>query len=511
MNITAAVETGCGVEERQAENMEVTAKSAVELHTMLVAKEISATELTQAFLARIRTNDSQIGAYLTITGEQALAQAAAVDKTIASGGKIGPLAGIPMALKDNLSTQGIKTTCASKILGNYVPTYSATAVERLAEADAVLLGKLNMDEFAMGSSTENSGFAPTRNPWNTGHVPGGSSGGSAVAVAAEEAVYTLGSDTGGSIRQPASFCGVVGLKPTYGAVSRYGLIAYASSLDQIGPVTKTVEDNAYVFNAIAGYDSKDSTSINFDKPDYTQFLHQDVRGLKVGVPVEYMAEGTDPEVKQIIRQAIETYTKLGASVEECSLPHTEYAMPAYYLIATAECSSNLARYDGVRYGFRTEGAEDLLGMFKRTRAQGFGAEVKRRIMLGTYSLSSGYYDAYYLKALKVRTLIKADFDRAFAKYDILLAPTAPSPAWAFGAKADPLSMYLADVCTIPVNLAGIPAISLPAGIAGGLPVGLQLMAKPLGEGMLFRMAHAFEQATDFHALKPAIAKGGTPQ
>ncbi|MDR3288496.1 MAG: Asp-tRNA(Asn)/Glu-tRNA(Gln) amidotransferase subunit GatA [Peptococcaceae bacterium] len=487
--------------------MDITARSAVELHTMLVEKEIQAQELTAACLEKIRTDDQEIRAFLTVTAEQALKQAAAVDQKIAAGEKIGLLAGIPMALKDNISTLGIRTTCASKILESYIPPYDATVAEQLAQAGSVLLGKLNMDEFAMGSSTENSGFGKTCNPWNRKHVPGGSSGGAAAAVAGDEVVFSLGSDTGGSIRQPASFCGVVGLKPTYGAVSRYGLIAYASSLDQIGPVTRTVADNAHVFNAIAGHDAKDSTSIAFDKPDYSQFLQREIKGLKIGVPREYLAEGIDPEVKRVIREAIQTYTDLGALVEECSLPHTKYALAAYYLIATAECSSNLARYDGVRYGLRAAEAEDILGMVKQTRARGFGAEVKRRIMLGTYALSSGYYDAYYLKALKVRTLIKQDFDQAFAQADVLLAPTAPTTAWAFGAKADPLSMYLADICTIPVNLAGIPAISLPGGLAGGLPVGIQLMAKPLAEGVLFQAAHAFEQATAFHTLKPAPTGG----
>jgi aspartyl-tRNA(Asn)/glutamyl-tRNA(Gln) amidotransferase subunit A len=366
-----------------------------------------------------------------------------------------------------------------------------------------------MDEFAMGSSTENSRFFPTHNPWDLERVPGGSSGGSVASVAADQAVYTLGSDTGGSIRQPAAFCGVVGLKPTYGVVSRYGLIAYASSLDQIGPITKTVEDNALVLNAIAGYDPKDSTSVPFNKPDYTQFLVNDIKGLRIGVPKEYFGQGMDSNVEKVIREGIQTLENLGAIVEECSLPNTEYAMPAYYLIAPAEASSNLARYDGVRYGHRAEGVEDVLGLFSKTRAEGFGSEVKRRIMLGTYALSAGYYDAYYVKAQKVRTLIKQDFDRAFEKFDVLLSPTAPTPAFRLGEKSgDPLTMYLSDVCTVPINLAGIPALSIPAGFVDGLPVGLQLMGKHFDEGTLYRVAYTFEQNTSFHTVKPSLVKGG---
>jgi len=487
--------------------MDLSALSAAELHTLLADKEVSATELTRAFLENIKARDQRIGAYLTVTEEEALRQAAVVDRRLAAGEKAGPLTGIPMALKDNLCTEGIRTTCASKMLADFIPSYDATVVARLREAGTILLGKLNMDEFAMGSSTENSAFAQTRNPWNLQHVPGGSSGGAAAAVAADEAVFALGSDTGGSIRQPAGFCGVVGLKPTYGVVSRYGLVAYASSLDQIGPLTKTVQDSALVMNVIAGHDALDSTSIPLEKPDYTDFLVDDIKDLKIGVPREYMVEGIDPEVLRVMHEAIRTLENLGAKVDECSLPHTEYAMPAYYLVATAEASSNLARYDGVRYGYRAANAEDIVGMFKKTRAEGFGAEVKRRIMLGTYALSSGYYDAYYLKALRVRTLIKRDFDAAFATYDVLLSPIAPTPAFKFGEKADPLSMYLSDICTIPVNLAGIPAISVPAGFAHGLPVGIQLMGKPLAEGTLYRVAYTFEQNTDFHRTKPALTGG----
>jgi len=389
-------------------------------------------------------------------------------------------------------------------LQNFIPPYSATVAERLNKNGAVLLGKTNMDEFAMGSSTENSGFFPTKNPWDLERVPGGSSGGSAAAVAAGEAVYALGTDTGGSIRQPAAFCGLVGLKPTYGLVSRFGVVAFASSLDQVGPITLDVRDNALVLNAIAGHDPADSTSVAYDKPDYTQFLINDVKGLKIGLPKEYFADGLDPEVEQAIREAVKIFTDLGAHVEECSLPHTEYAVSAYYLIATAEASSNLARFDGVRYGYRAEDAEDVIEMFSKTRAEGFGPEVKLRIMLGTYALSAGYYDAYYLKAQKVRTLIKNDFDKVFEDFDLILAPTTPGIAFKFGEKATPLEMYLHDIFTIPVNLAGLPAISLPAGFVKGMPVGMQLIAKHFGEGMLYRAAYTFEQNTEFHKAKPQL-------
>lgn len=489
--------------------MEMTGRTIGELHELLESKAISATELTQGFLDRIQAVDPDIKAFITVTKEEALSQAKIVDEKLSKGEKLGALEGIPMALKDNLCTDGIRTTCSSKILENFIPPYNATVKEKLNEAGAILLGKLNMDEFAMGSSTENSGFFMTHNPWDLDRVPGGSSGGSVASVAADTAVFSLGSDTGGSIRQPAAFCGVVGLKPTYGVVSRYGLIAYASSLDQIGPVTKTVADNALVMNAIAGHDAKDSTSVPFEKPDYTQFLSEDIRGLRIGVPKEYFGQGMDPHVEAVIREAIRTYESLGAIVQECSLPHTEYAMPAYYLIATAEASSNLARYDGVRYGHRTETAEDVISLFCKTRAEGFGSEVKRRIMLGTYALSAGYYDAYYLKAQKVRTLIVQDFDRAFEKFDVLLSPTAPTPAFRIGEKSgDPLTMYMSDVCTVPINLAGIPALSIPAGFVDGLPVGMQLMGKHFGEGTLYKAAYAFEKNTTFHTVKPSLGKGG---
>jgi len=481
--------------------MKIITKSLDELHMMLVNKEISSFELTKEFLEHIKNSEPKIKAFLTVTADSSLARAREVDKKIADNLPLGPLEGIPMALKDNICTEGINTTCGSKILEYFNPPYDATVTERLKAAGAILTGKLNMDEFAMGSSTENSGYYPTANPWDTTRVPGGSSGGSAASVAAAEVPYSLGSDTGGSIRQPAAFCGVVGLKPTYGAVSRYGLVAFASSLDQIGPVTGNIRDNAIVLNVIAGYDPKDSTSVPYIKPDYTQFLENNVKGIKIGVPKEFFAQGLQPKIAETVQQAIATYEKLGAEIEECSLPHMEYAMPAYYIIAPAECSSNLARYDGVRYGYRAQ-AEDVNEMFKNTRAQGFGQEVKRRIMLGTYALSSGYYDAYYLKAQKIRTLIRKDFEKVFAKYDVLLSPTTPGVAYKIGEKSDPLTIYMGDVYTIPVNLAGLPAISIPAGFVDGMPVGMQLIANYFGEGMLYRTAYTFEQNTEFHREVP---------
>ena len=478
-----------------------------ELHEKLIGKEISAVELTKEHLHRIETVDTEVKAYLKVTSETALAQAEAVDKMLANGEKITPLAGIPMALKDNMCTEGIETTCASKMLENFKPQYNAAVVEKLQANHGVMLGKVNMDEFAMGSTTENSAYFATKNPWNFDCVPGGSSGGSAAAVAADLAVYSLGSDTGGSIRQPAAFCGLVGLKPTYGAVSRYGLIAFASSLDQIGPLTKDVTDAALVMNAIAGHDHRDSTSANITFPDYTAALDGSVKGMKIGIPEEYFGEGIDPEVEAQVRAAAAKLEELGAIVEVCSLPHTRYAMPAYYLIAPAEASSNLGRYDGVRYGLRAN-AKDVIGMFKETRNQGFGDEVKRRIMLGTYGLSSGYYDAYYLKALKVRNLIKQDFDAAFAKYDCLITPTAPTTALVKGQNQDPLALYKGDICTIPSNLAGIPALSLPYGLdSKQMPVGVQLLGKAFSEPQLLKVAYALEQNTDLTKLKPNQGKG----
>ncbi|GAB4268802.1 Asp-tRNA(Asn)/Glu-tRNA(Gln) amidotransferase subunit GatA [Thermincola ferriacetica] len=480
-------------------------KTIHELHQLLKSKQVSSEEITKSVFERIDQVEDKVKAFVTQTREIALAKAKEVDDKIARGEEIGPLAGIPVVIKDNMCTRGILTTCSSKMLHNFVPPYDATVVKKLADAGAVMIGKSNLDEFAMGSSTENSRFFPTRNPWDLERVPGGSSGGSAAAVAADETVYSLGSDTGGSIRQPASFCGVVGLKPTYGLVSRYGLVAFASSLDQIGPFSKDVMDAAIIMNTIAGHDPCDSTSVNYNVPDYTKSLVNDVRGIKIGIPKEYFVEGIQPDVRELIEDAIKKFESLGAVCEEMSLPHTEYALPVYYILAPAEASSNLARYDGVGYGYRDESADDIVSMYMKTRSEGFGAEVKRRIMLGTYALSSGYYDAYYLKALKVRTLIKQDFDRAFEKYDVILTPTSPSTAFKFGEKSDnPMEMYLSDICTIAVNLAGIPGISIPCGLSQGLPVGLQLIGKPLGEETLFRVAYTYEQNTDHHKAKPSL-------
>lgn len=484
--------------------MELYWQSARVLRELLEKKEISAFELVSSVLDRIGAVGGKTGAYITVTGKKARERARRIDEIIARGEPLPPLAGIPVAVKDNICTKGVLTTAGSKMLADFVPPYNATVVERLEAAGAVITGKTNMDEFAMGSSTENSAFFPTRNPWDLNRVPGGSSGGSAAAVASGEAVLALGSDTGGSIRQPASFCGVVGLKPTYGAVSRYGLIAFASSLDQIGPLARNVYDCALLQGVIAGHDPRDSTSARFDVPGYTQCLEEDVRGLRLGVPREYMSEGIEEGVREAVETAMRRFEDLGASVEYTSLPHTKYSLPAYYLIAPAEASSNLARYDGVRYGYRAPDAEDVVDMFKKTRSRGFGPEVKRRIMLGTYALSAGYYDAYYLKALKVRTLIVRDFERAFEKYDLLLSPTSPTVAFGFGERTgDPLKMYLSDICTMSVNLAGLPAISLPCGFAGGLPVGLQLIARPFDEANLLRAAYTYEQATGHCRRFPA--------
>lgn len=466
-----------------------------ELHQKLVAKELSAVELTNAVIAHKAKTEPTVHAYLADSHEQALAVAAKVDEKIAAGEAISPLAGIPGAVKDNICIKDQQATCASRMLENFVPPYNASVVEKLTGEDYVSLGKLNLDEFAMGSSSESSAFAKTTNPWNAEYVPGGSSGGAAASVAAGSAVWALGSDTGGSVRQPASYCGVVGLKPTYGNVSRYGLIAYASSLDQIGPVTRDVTDAAIVLNAISGHDHRDSTSIPGERPDYTKALVNDVKGLKIGMPKEYFGEGLNSEVREALEKAAKVYEGLGAEIVEVSLPTSKYALSAYYIIALAEASSNLARYDGVSYGLRVP-ADNLVEMSTKTRSQGFGAEVQRRILLGTYVLSSGYYDAYYLKALKARRLIKNEFDAAFEKVDVLLTPTAPNTAFKFGEKInDPLSMYLEDICTTPVNLAGIPGISIPAGFASnGMPIGMQLLAPAMGEEVLFRTAYTFEQA-----------------
>lgn len=478
------------------------------LHHLLASKELTVTELVNESFKRIRQVDGQIQAFLTLNEEGALADAKALDEALQSGTERGLLFGLPMGVKDNIMTEGIKTTCASRFLANYDPIYDASAIQKLKSAQAVMIGKLNLDEFAMGGSTEKSAFQITRNPWNTEHVPGGSSGGSAAAVAAGEVFFALGSDTGGSIRQPASFCGIVGLKPTYGLVSRYGLVAFASSFDQIGPLTKNVEDAAYVLQAIAGHDPLDSTSAKVDIPDYLCALTGDVRGKRIALPKEYMGEGIDPEVKTRVNEAIRVFEDLGATIEEVSLPHTEYAVAVYYILASSEASSNLSRFDGIRYGVRAD-ADNLLDVYLNSRSQGFGPEVKRRIMLGTYALSSGYYDAYYLKAQKVRTLIKQDFDQVLQVYDMIIGPTVPNTAFKLGDHADdPLTMYLNDILTIPVNLAGVPAISVPCGLADGMPVGLQIIGKPFGEADILRAAHAFEQHTTHHKLQPSLAQEG---
>jgi aspartyl-tRNA(Asn)/glutamyl-tRNA(Gln) amidotransferase subunit A len=476
-----------------------------ELHTALAAKELSSVEATTAMLERISSIEPKVGSFITVTPEAALAAAAAADRKIAAGEGTS-LSGIPLAVKDIFLTEGIRTTCGSRILDNFIPPYNATSWEKLRDQGAVLLGKLNQDEFAMGSSNESSAFGTCRNPWDTTRIPGGSSGGSAAAVAAREAIATLGTDTGGSIRQPASHCGCVGLKPTYGRVSRYGVIAYASSLDQVGPLTRDVTDCATMLGAIAGHDPKDSTSVDTPVPDYGATLAQGVKGLKIGLPKEYFIDGLDPDVQKAMAEAIETYRRLGAEFVDISLPHTDYAVATYYLIATAEASSNLARYEGVRFGHRSETAEGLIDMMTKSRSEGFGAEVKRRIMIGTYALSSGYYDAYYVKAQKVRTLIMNDFIKAFADVDVMLTPVAPTPAFKISEKVnDPLQMYLSDIFTIPVNLAGTCAMSLPAGFsASGLPIGLQLIGKPFGEETILQAGHAFEQATEWHTRTATI-------
>ena len=468
----------------------------------LARREVSPVEVTAQLLQRIRERDGELHAYLLLDEAGAMAQAREAEARLGRG-EGSPLTGIPLALKDVMVTRGLRTTCASKILGNFVPTCDATVVARLRRAGAIFLGKTNMDEFAMGSSTENSAFGPTRNPWNRDYVPGGSSGGSAAAVAADLCLASLGSDTGGSIRQPACLCGVVGLKPTYGRVSRYGLVAYASSLDQIGPITKEVKDAALLMAVIAGHDPQDSTSVSQAVPDYAAALGQDLQGLKIGVPREYFGPGLDPEVEAAIRSALGTMGGLGAEILEVSLPHTEYAVAAYYLVAVAEASSNLARYDGVKYGFRAEG-RNLMETYLNTRTEGFGAEVRRRIMLGTYILSAGYYDAYYKKGTQARALIRGDFEAAFRECALIACPVSPTPAFRLGEKlADPLTMYLSDIFTISANLAGIPGISVPCGFSSqGLPIGLQLLGPPFAESEIFRAAYAFEQATDFHCRKP---------
>ncbi|NJK30233.1 MAG: Asp-tRNA(Asn)/Glu-tRNA(Gln) amidotransferase subunit GatA [Acaryochloris sp. SU_5_25] len=476
------------------------------LHQALITKAQSAQEITEAALETIHQLEPKLHSFLAITADIAIAQAKQVDAKLAAGEEIGLLAGIPIGIKDNLCTKGIATTCGSKILKNFIPPYESTVTQKLAAAGAVMVGKTNLDEFAMGGSTENSAFQVTGNPWDSSRVPGGSSGGSAAAVAASECMVALGSDTGGSIRQPAAFCGVVGLKPTYGLVSRFGLVAFASSLDQIGPFGRSVEDVALLLQEIAGHDPQDSTSLNVKIPDYSQALIPDLKGKKVGVITETFGEGLDPGVEQAVRTAIEQLAELGAEIQEISCPRFRYGVPTYYVIAPSEASANLARYDGVKYGYRTADPEDLMSMYTQTRAEGFGAEVKRRIMIGTYALSAGYYDAYYLKAQKIRTLIKQDFERAFANVDVLVCPTAPTTAFKAGEKtADPLSMYLLDLMTIPVNLAGLPGLSLPCGFDHqGLPIGLQIIGNVLREDQVLQAAYAYEQATIWHQESPKV-------
>jgi len=475
------------------------------VHTLLETKKISSLELTKLALENLSSLDKKVNACVTICAESALEQAKEADNAISSR-KMSQLTGIPTLIKDNICTKGIKTTCSSRMLESFIPPYDATVIKNLKESNAVIIGKTNMDEFAMGSSTENSAFFTTRNPWDTSRVPGGSSGGSAVSVAARESFYALGSDTGGSIRQPAGFCNVVGLKPTYGRVSRYGLVAFASSLDQIGPLTRSVTDCATVLNAISGYDTCDSTSVNIAVPDYTKGLNKDLKGMKIGVPREYFVEGMQPEVKDNIIKAIEQIKALGAEIDwDVSLPNTKYALAAYYIIAPSEASANLARYDGFKYGFSSPEAANIWDEMSNTKENGFGAEVKRRIMLGTYALSAGYYDAYYLKAQKIRTLIKREFEEAFKKYDALITPTSPTAAFKIGEKTDdPVQMYLSDVCTLPINIAGVPAISIPAGFADGLPTGLQLIGNHFDEQKLLHIAYAYEQTTDWHTKTPPV-------
>jgi len=476
-----------------------------EIRQKLISAELTSVELTRACLERIKATDDQLNAFITICEDEALAAAATADQQLAAG-NAELLTGIPVAVKDIFNTLDVQTTCASKILDNYVSPYDATTVAKLREQGAVIVGKLNMDEFAMGSSGENSAAGAVHNPWDTTRVPGGSSSGSAASVAAGQVVATLGTDTGGSVRQPASHCGVVGLKPTYGRVSRYGVVAFASSLDQVGPVAGNVEDCALMLKVVAGYDPADSTSVDCPVPDYLENLQAGVAGKKIGLPKEYFIDGLDAEIKRAVDAAIETYRQLGAEIVEVSLPHTDYSVACYYLIAMAEASSNLARYDGVRFGTRQDNGEGLIGMYQQTRSAGFGDEVKRRIMLGTYALSSGYYDAYYLKAQKVRTLIRQDFHAVFEQVDLLLTPVAPTPAFKIGAMVnDPLQMYLSDIFTIPTNLAGTCAMSLPCGFSeGGLPIGLQIIGKPFAEAEMLQAAYAFEQATSWNKRVPEL-------
>ncbi|MDA0808268.1 MAG: Asp-tRNA(Asn)/Glu-tRNA(Gln) amidotransferase subunit GatA [Planctomycetota bacterium] len=486
--------------------MDITGSTTDQLLDAMQSGAVSAVEVTQAYLDEISTHEESVGAFLAVDSEGALAQAAEVDRKRSAGETLGKLAGLPVAVKDNICTKGLATTCASRMLENFVPPYDAHVTTKLLNADAVIIGKTNLDEFAMGSSTENSALKVTRNPWNTDHAPGGSSGGSAAAVSARLAALSLGSDTGGSIRQPASFCGVVGMKPTYGRVSRYGLVAFASSLDQIGPFATDVTGTARLLESIAGHDNRDSTSVDRPVPSYSATVDQPLEGLRVGVVSEFFGEGISADVDSSVRAAIDVYRSLGAEVSEVSLPHTKYAVATYYLIACSEASSNLARYDGVHYGHRAERFENMIDMYAASRAEGFGAEVKRRIMLGVFALSEGYSDQYYLKALKVRRLIRNDFDSAFENVDVLAGPTCPTPAFKIGELVDdPLQMYLSDICTISANLAGIPGVSVPAGFSrDGLPIGLQLLAGPFEEEKLLRAARMFERETDWHTKRPTI-------
>ena len=482
-------------------------KSLVELHNLLASREITATDLTHATFDRIKETEPKVDSFITLNEEKALDLAKAIDLKGITGSNV--LAGIPIGIKDNIVTKDLRTTAASKMLYNFEPIYDATVMDKIYQSDMIPVGKLNMDEFAMGGSSETSYFKTTKNAWDHTKVPGGSSGGSAAAVAAGQIPVSLGTDTGGSIRQPAAFNGIVGMKPTYGRVSRYGLIAFSSSLDQIGPLTRNVEDNAYTLNAISGFDAQDGTSSGRLVPDFTAKLTGDVKGMKIALPKEYLGEGIQPEIKEAILKAADTYRKLGATVEEVSLPHSKYGVAAYYIIASSEASSNLQRFDGIRYGYRSENIDTLEDVYVNSRSEGFGMEVKRRIMLGSFSLSSGFYDAHFKKAGQVRTLIKQDFDNVFNDYDLIIGPTAPNVAYGLGENiANPLAMYLSDLLTIPVNLAGLPGMSIPAGFSKGLPVGLQIIGKHFDEQTMYQAAYAFEQATDFHTKKPVILGGG---
>ena len=488
---------------------ELTSLTGLQLKEKLLSGELTAREAVEGVFAHVEEVEPIVRAYLLLDREGAMRKAQELDARLKKGEGLGLLAGIPIAIKDNMCISGLKTTCASRILENFIPPYDAHVVERLKEADAIIIGKTNLDEFAMGSSTENSAFKLTRNPWDPKRIPGGSSGGSAAAVSAGMALMALGSDTGGSVRQPAALCGVTGLKPTYGRVSRYGLVAFGSSLDQIGPITRDVRDSALLLQVIAGRDLRDSTSADVPVPDYLKELEKPVKGLRLGLPREYFMEGLNEEVRRAIEEAVKVYKGLGVDIQEISLPHTPYAVAVYYIIATAEASSNLARYDGVRYGYRAANTQNIIEMYSRSRVEGFGREVKRRIMLGTYALSSGYYEAYYLKASKVRNLIRQDFSSAFEAVDLILCPTSPTPAFKLGERlANPLEMYLSDVYTIPANLAGIPAISIPCGFtrsaSGGLPIGLQLMARPFEEAGLLQVARAYERETEWHLRRPEL-------